>query len=218
MKLPFTPEEFLKVFEIYNQTVFPMQVVLYLLALFIIYLSINKKKWSNKAISTVLSILWLWMGLVYHILFFTSINKVAYFFGILFILQGGLFLWNGVYHDKLEFKLTKSINGFVGVVLMAFALIIYPVIGYYLGHQYPASPTFGLPCPTTIFTFGMLLTLQDKYSKMIYVIPFIWAVIGSSAALSLGIKEDISLMVSGLIVITVLIIKNRKSAHKHKNS
>lgn len=216
MKLPFTSEEFLEIFEIYNLTVYPMQIFLYILALLIIYLSVKKKPWSDKAIAAMLSILWLWMGIVYHIIFFTAINKVAYSFGILFILQAGLFLWNGVYQNKLEFKLTKNMNGFAAIVLMAFALIIYPIIGYYLGHQYPKSPTFGLPCPTTIFTFGMLLTLRSEYPKRILVIPFIWSIIGFSAALFLSIKEDISLLVSAFIVIIILITSNQKLTHKHK--
>jgi hypothetical protein len=210
MKLPFTTEEFLKVFETYNQAVFPMQLILYLLALLIIYLCIKKKSWSDKTISAMLSFLWLWMGMVYHIIFFTAINKVAYFFGTLFILQGGLFLWKGVFQNKLKFNFTKNMYGLVGIVLMVFALIIYPIIGYAFGHVYPVSPTFGLPCPTTLFTFGMLLLLNGKYPKLILIIPFIWAIIGFSAALSLGIKEDISLLISAIIVLGLLIGRNRK--------
>lgn len=216
MKLPFTSEEFLKVFEAYNQAVFPIQLILYLLALQIIYLCVKKENWSDKAISVMLSSLWIWMGIVYHIIFFTAINKAAYFFGALFILQGSLFLWKGVYQNKLKFNLTKNIYGFAGMALMVFALIIYPTIGYALGHIYPSSPTFGLPCPTTIFTFGMLLILNGKYPKVILIIPFIWAIIGFSAALSLGIKEDISLLVSAIITLLMLIRRNRKLTHKIK--
>ncbi|WP_414541485.1 DUF6064 family protein [Nostoc sp. CCY0012] len=29
---------------------------------------------------------------------------------------------------------------------------MYPLIGYALGRIFPTSPTFGVPCPTTIFT------------------------------------------------------------------
>ena len=210
MKLPFTTEEFLKVFETYNQAVFPMQLILYLLAILMIYLCVKKKSWSDKTISAMLSFLWLWMGMVYHIIFFTAINKAAYFFGALFILQGGLFIWKGVVQNKLKFNFTKNMYGLVGIVLMVFALIIYPIIGYAFGHVYPVSPTFGLPCPTTLFTFGMLLLLNGKYPKLILIIPFIWAIIGFSAALSLGIKEDISLLISAIIVLGLLIGRNRK--------
>ncbi len=108
MKLPFTSEEFLNVFADYNQTVFPMQVVLFLLALAAIYMLFKKAIWADMAITSILAFFWIWMGLVYHILFFSSINKAAYLFGTLFIVEGGLFLWNGVYRKKLSFHFTSE--------------------------------------------------------------------------------------------------------------
>ncbi len=209
MKLPFTSEEFLKVFADYNQSVFPMQIFLFLLALVAIYLSLKKKRWSDKGIVSILSFLWIWMGIVYHILFFSSINKAAYFFGTIFIVEGGLFLWNGVYRNKLSFHLTKNVNGIAGMVLIVFALLMYPVLSYWLGHVYPTNPTFGLPCPTTIFTFGIFLLAKKKLPFILFTIPFIWAFIGFSAAFSLGIMEDISLLISALTTLGLL-LKGRK--------
>jgi hypothetical protein len=46
----------------------------------------------------------------------------------------------------------------LGVALIAYAVVIYNALGYVLGHSWPNLPVFGVaPCPTTIFTFGMLL-------------------------------------------------------------
>lgn len=209
MRLPFTFEEFLDVFENYNQSVYPMQIVLYLLAAIAIYSSIKKRNWSDQTISGILSFFWLWMGILYHFIYFASINNTAYFFGGLFVIQGILFLWKGVYQNQLSFRLKKNTNGFIAMALLLFALIVYPAISYALGHVYPETPTFGLPCPTTIFTFGMFLLLDKKYPKIILIVPFIWAIIGFSAAFSLGIKEDISLFIGALITSTLLFLKNK---------
>jgi len=133
MKLPFTSEEFLTVFENYNEAVFPMQI-LYLLAALAIYLSARKEAWADKVISGILSFFWLWMGIAYHMAFFTTINTAAYFFGALFILQGGFFLWRGVFQNKLTFQIKKDMYGLVGIVLMVFALIIYPTVSFFVGH------------------------------------------------------------------------------------
>lgn len=43
-----------------------------------------------------------------------------------------------------------------GIALIADALVLYPVWSAYSGHSYPETATFGLPCPTTIFTIGVL--------------------------------------------------------------
>ena len=87
MNPPFTLEQFLGVFKNYNQAVFPMQIVFYLVSGVAIYLVIKPNSKSDKIISFILSSLWLWMGVVYHILFFTEINKAAYVFGGFFIIQ-----------------------------------------------------------------------------------------------------------------------------------
>jgi hypothetical protein len=214
MELPFTFEEFLTVFETYNLSVFPMQVVFYLFAALAIFLSWRKRRWSDKGVAGILSIFWLWMGIVYHILLFATINTAAYIFGGLFIIQAGLFLWTGVYHNKLRFSLAHNIVGFAGMFLMIFALIIYPALSYSLRNVYPFSPTFGLPCPTTIFTFGIFLLLDEKYTRVILIIPFLWSLIGLSAALALGIEEDISLLVSALLTIGLLMLKHRKNVRQ----
>ncbi len=157
MKIPFSTDQFIEVFREYNLGVFPMQIVFYLLGIAVIYLAVKPNTISDKFICGVLTFFWLWMGIVYHILYFAEINKAAYLFSIAFIVQGILFMIFGVFNSKISFKFQSDRYGITGISLIVFALFIYPIIGYFLGHVYPSSPTFGLPCPTTIFTFGLLL-------------------------------------------------------------
>ncbi len=216
MKTPFNLNQFLAVFKNYNETIFPLQIVFNLAAIFIIYFAFKPNHLSGRIISGVISFLWLWMGIVYHIIFFTSINKAAFLFGALFILQGILFLFFGVFNNRYSFEFNKDKFGIVGICLMLFALVIYPLLGYTLGHQYPSSPTFGLPCPTTIFTFGLLLINSKKVPNTIFIIPIIWSVIGSIAVFQFGMIEDIGLIIGCLIAYTLsqkrnkIFIKNEK--------
>lgn len=216
MKPPFTLQQFLEVFKNYNLAVFPMQIVLYLISAVTIYLVIKPNPKSDKIISTILSFLWLWMGVVYHIIFFTTINKAAYLFGGLFIIQGILFLVFGVSQNKFSFNFKKDKYGVTGIILIVISLIIYPVLGYFLGHIYPSSPNFGLPCPTTIFTFGLLLMNIKKCPIAIIIIPFVWSVIGFVAAFQFGILEDTGLIVTSLITACLLIYRNRILSVKEK--
>lgn len=210
MKTPFTVEQFFDVFNNYNEAVFPMQAVFYLLSLFVVYLIIKPKSGTEKIVSGVLALLWLWMGIVYHLVFFTAVNNAAYLFGAMFVLQGILFLVTGVFQSKLSFKFRFDIYGISGIALIIFALVFYPMLGNYLGHVYPSSPTFGLPCPTTIFTFGILLMSDRKCPAVIMVIPFLWSVIGFFAAFSFGVIEDTGLLIAGLLTLTLLLVKNKK--------
>lgn len=153
MKLPFTFEQFLSVFADYNVSVFPMQIVLNVLAVGAVVLILANKGTSGKMISSFLAFLWLWTGLVYHILFFTEINKAAFGFGSLFIIQALLFFLYGTVKGKLQFSYRTDLYGITGFVFIVYALILYPVLGYFQGHIYPAAPTFGAPCPAVIFKY-----------------------------------------------------------------
>jgi hypothetical protein len=209
--MPFTINDFLNVFKEYNTTVFPFQIVLFVSAIYIIYLTFSIQKYANRIISTILSFYWLWIGIVYHILFFTKINPAAYVFGIIFILQRILFFKLGFVDKKMEFEFTKNRKAYIGVLFVLYALIIYPVFGYIGGHMYPESPTFGLPCPTVIYTFGILLWVKNKIPVYILVIPFIWSIIGISAAINLGIKEDFGLIVAGLTGSGIIVSESIKA-------
>jgi hypothetical protein len=153
------------------------------------------------------------MGIVYHLIFFSAINKAAYIFGALFIIQGILFFIWGVFKGELSFDYRKTNYNNAGILIILYALIIYPVLGYNLGHAYPYSPTFGLPCPTTIFTFGILLFSNKKIPVYILIIPLLWSVVGFTAALTLTIYEDIGLLIAGLTTFTFLLISNREKLY-----
>lgn len=209
MKAPFSVEQFLEVFRNYNESIFPIQVLLYLLGQLVIFLAIKPGFKSDRIINGILAFLWLWMGIVYHLIFFTTINKGAFVFGAAFIGQGILFMMLGVLKDRLTFKFRFDRYGITGIILIIFALIVYPMIGYVLDHRYPWSPTFGLPCPTTIFTFGLLMFTDKKCPVAILVIPFIWSIIGFTAAFHFGIVEDTGLLVSGLLSLSMLIFRYR---------
>ncbi|MBK6542389.1 MAG: hypothetical protein IPG10_14140 [Flavobacteriales bacterium] len=145
MELPFTVDQFMAVFAAYNVAVWPAQILLYAVALLAVLLPFSKVA-RDGWIATVLGFLWLWMGIAYHWLHFASINKAAYAFGALFVLQGLLFLFAGQ-RGQLLFQRPNGLRGVLGIALLLYALIIYPMLGAAMGHVYPNAPSFGLPCP-----------------------------------------------------------------------
>jgi hypothetical protein len=211
MNIPFSIEQFLGVFEKYNLAIWPMQIIAYILGIAALLLAIGKTKLSDRIICAVLVFFWLWMGIAYHIMYFSKINKAAFAFGVLFIIQGILFLIIGLYKTHLSFKFKLNTFSLIGSLFILYAMVIYPILGYFLGHGYPKSPGFGVaPCPTTIFTFGLLLWTDKKVAKYILVIPFIWSIIGFSAVIAFGMREDIGLLITALLGTIAIIFKDRK--------
>lgn len=203
INLPFTQEQFFQVFKEYNQAVWPVQILFYLFALACIYLSIKKIPRSNTLISVVLGFFWIWMGTMYHMLYFSEINPAAKIFGVVFILEGLLIFWLIGNRAQVRFHFQWSTRSTVGACLMLYALVLYPLIGYALGHRYPTAPTFGVPCPTTIFTFGLLLWSQKRVPVALYVIPVLWSLVGLSAAIALQMYEDVGLIVAAVVFLLV---------------
>jgi hypothetical protein len=213
--MPFTIDEFLNVFEKYNLSVWPMQFILNLLAIVAFYFLVIARRHKSYIINSVLVFLWLWMGLVYHLMFFSVINKAAYIFGSLFIIQSFLFAFYGLIKSKnIKYQFRLDIRGILGLLFILYALIIYPVLANYFGHVYPKTPTFGLPCPTVIFTFGILLFSVNRIPWIVILIPFLWSLIGFSATLNLTIKEDFGLVIAGILGTTMLLFFKRKTIIK----
>jgi hypothetical protein len=204
MKIPFTYNEFLGVFERYNQDVWPSQLILFALAVVALVAIYRNDTRGRQVLFAVLSLLWAWMGLVYHITYFSAINKAAYGFGLLFLIQSFVFVYAGIIRDKLSFDIRFDVYTIIGMTFVAYALVGYPLVGILLGHTYPKSPTFGVPCPTTIFTFGVLMCSSQRISVFVLLIPFLWSIVGFSAAFHLAIYEDIGLILSGIVSTVVL--------------
>ena len=194
--LPFSSAEFLHVFERYNNAVWPAQVLIYLAGLIATAVAVQPRRIGRKLISFILAALWLWMGVVYHWIFFSAINKAALLFGALFVVQSLIFFLAGLSNSSLTFEFRSRAPRVFGAVLVTYALVGYPIIGITFGHAYPAAPTFGVPCPTTIFTFGLLLAAGIRVRFYVLIIPILWSVIGLSATIYLGMYEDLGLVVS----------------------
>ena len=211
MRIPFTIDQFLDVFRRYNEAVWPAQWVLVLLAAATVVAALRMRR-PTRIPLLLLSVLWLWMGIVYHFVFFRSINPAAALFGALFVIQAALLMWLVSRKPVRHFTLRRESAGVLGVSMIIFALIIYPLLGSILGHRYPYAPTFGLPCPTTVFTFGLLLLARPAVPRSAFIIPVLWSAVATSAALQLGMVEDLSLPVVAIIASVVALQVHRPVA------
>ena len=198
MQLPFTVAQFYGVFREYNTALWPAQAALLALALAALVLVAWRRPASGRVVSAILAFLWAWLALAYHVAFFAAINPLAYAFAALSLLGATAFAWQGVGHGRLRFRLAADARTALGVALIAYALLVYPAWSVLAGHRYPALPTFGLPCPTTIYTIGLLAFAQRPQPRGPLVVPVLWSFIGGQAALLLDVPQDLGLFVAGV--------------------
>ena len=209
MKTPFSTEQFISVFEKYNTALYPAQFIILALGIIAIIFLHSKSIFKNIFISGFLGLLWLWIGVVYYLCFFTVINIAAYIFGGLFIIQGLIFLYEAIYRTNLTFDFDGKVRNYFGYFFILFGLILYPIIGYSIEHDFSKVISLGLPCPTVILTFGFLMITNKSLHIYILIIPTIWALIGFIAVLNFGIYQDIMLLVSAIVAGIWLLMRKK---------
>ncbi len=196
MTLPFTHEQFFDVLAAYNRSLWPFVLALWIASGFACAWLMSASGRSHaRWISGLLVVHWAWSAIAYHAAFFTRINPAAWLFAVLFLAQAALFVWFGVMKRNLSFESSRTAWTRVGWFLMLYALL-YPVITIVEHGSVVRAPTFAVPCPTTIFTAGLLL-LAPSRPRSLTIVPIIWSVVGGSAAFLLGVSADYALPVAG---------------------
>jgi uncharacterized protein DUF6064 len=195
MQLPFTREQFFDLFSAYNQALWPAAVTLWIASALVSMLLLSPRRPSDRWIIALLAAHWAWSAVAYHVVFFTRINPAAWMFAALFFLQAGLLFWVGVVQRSLAFAPWRDRWAVVGWLVIVYSLV-YPGVNALQHFRLARIPTFGVPCPTTIFTVGMLM-LAEPRSPRLSIIPIIWSAIGGSAALLLSVPADYMLPLAG---------------------
>jgi hypothetical protein len=211
MQLPFTKEQFFDLFVAYNGALWPALVALWTVSVVASVLLFSSRRPPDRWISALLAAHWMWSALAYHVAFFTQINAAAWAFAALFLLQGALFFWWGVVRGRLSFAPWRNAWAPVAWVLIAYSLL-YPGINAVQHFSISRIPAFGVPCPTTIFTAGVLM-LATPRSWRLSIIPVMWSVIGGSAANLLGVRADYALPIAG-IALAIFSLQRRSDAKR----
>lgn len=204
---PFTAAQFFMVFADYNAAIWPLQIVAYGLGVVAVIALWLRGALAKRVIFSALALLWAINGIGYHFVFFAEINPLATAFAAFFVLQSILFAASVLIPNDLRFDVGLNFRAAAGLLFIVYALLIYGLLGYWAGHGWMAGPMFGVaPCPTTIFTIGMLLMARGRWVAWLSIIPFLWSLVGLAAALQLGIIEDFGLPIAGLSLAIVLAI------------
>lgn len=208
--MPFTEAEFFEVFRLYNDAIWPLPVLAYLPGFVALFLLCAGTRAATLAIAFILAAMWAVNAVGYHWMFFSRVNPLATVFAAVFLLQSALLAALPLLDARFRFRLRRQAGSLLGLALAVFALAVYPLWGWAAGHVYPAVPVFGVaPCPTAIFTIGLLLCGTWRTARWLLPIPGLWAGIGGSAAVLLGVPQDLSLVAALVVLVFVAIARWR---------
>lgn len=162
----------------YNQSIFPLQLIIMLAALVLtLYLFRKPGEKVNIAIKIFLSICNLWIGIMFFIVFGNGFpSPMKYFQSFLFVMIGLLFAID-IFTKKTSFTIPPK--GFTRTTTIVFLIItfLYPVFGMLFGRsQFQLICPGTLPCPTTAFALALLSASLPNVNKVVYTLLLIWAI------------------------------------------
>jgi hypothetical protein len=196
--LLFSPRTYYRLFELYNQAVWPAHILTLALGLAIVVL------WQHsRAISIILAACWLWVAWAYLLTRYDTINWAARYFALGFVVQALLLVRGGVVRQGLVLRPRTDALGATGLAILVFALIAQPLLGPLLGRNWLAAEVFGLaPDPTVVGTLGVLLAARQPLWGLL-VIPCIWCAI--SGAMLWTMQSPDAPLIPGVAVLVLLL-------------
>jgi hypothetical protein len=206
--LSFSVNELYRMYAAYNGALGVWQFIMYVPMIVLAGFAFVGKERMNAWISLFLGALWIWVGVVFHFLFYSDILAAANYYSLGFVLQGLLIIWEGIKEKNLWFGYRGGYCAVTGLLFVLYALIGYPLIGMWLGQEYPRLAVLLFPVPVTIFTFGMLLWTYKRVPEYLLIIPIVWSIVGTTLA-TLGLYQDLGLLASGVISAVMIHRHNR---------
>jgi hypothetical protein len=207
MTLPFSADAFFDLFAAYNGKLWPAAVLLWIGSAWAFLMLLRGRASLSRFPAVLLVLQWMWTAVAYHWLFFTRINPAAWAFGIMFLFEAVL-LARYAMRRPLQFARMNSTRGAIAAGIIGYALA-YPALAAAGGHVYPRVPTFGVPCPTTILTIGFLLAVRPALPRMTAVVPILWAAIGGSASVLLGVWADLMMPVAAAALLVDVWVRTK---------
>jgi hypothetical protein len=199
MSLPFSERDFLTVFAAYNETLWPAVLISWGLAV-VLLVGLARGSARPGWVLTLAAFLWGWSGIAYHAAFFTAINPAAWIFAMLFVVEAAGLASLVVSRWPVTFALGHTLRGKIAAGLLVYA-VLYPILVWLSGTEFPRAPVFAVPCPTVLFTAGILLAATPAVPRWLYVAPVLWAIIGGSAAFLLGVTPDLMLLAAAVALV-----------------
>ena len=203
--------EFWKIMESYGAIIWPIQFILYFIALLMIaWLIIKPGNVQNVILKIYLAIVFAWNSLFFYLLYAKGMagnSMGSYFNGFMFLLVSILFIFD-IFKNEMVFILPKK--GWPNLVTYTLITLVflYPLLGIISGYNLSSLIMPGAyPCPTTAFAILVLIHGLPKINKVIFVILLFCAIPFTPfmQIAQYGVYEDIILFVSGIYGLIMLI-------------
>jgi hypothetical protein len=189
----------------YNEATWPVQVVMIVAALYLTVRVFAKPGPKTDAwMKALLAFAFAWNGTVFFLVFVK--NPISMAIGTpLFVVVSVLFVVD-IFAKKTRFRFPEGgwMRGFT-IVWMLLALL-YPLIGWPLGHVYPQVLLPLFPCPLTVFATALVAAAAPNVDRKLFIALLPWGLLGLPKCFgALDCYEDCALFAAGVYGLIVLV-------------
>ena len=198
--VPVTREVYLRLFERFNEAVWPTQFAALALGIVLLIRFWTGYRRYNRLL---LAGAFVWVGWRFQIELYANLNWAAEYAGWAFVGQGLLLLISEL-TGVLEAK-TDRWQDEIGRWIMAFSMFGFPVILVAFGHSWRGLQMFAeMPDPTAMVALGFVLTIDGRRWHLV-VVPVLWSLFSGLTSLALGLSWGGVPIAVAALTVTVLV-------------
>ena len=207
--LLFAPRVYYRLIELHNEALWPLQVAALALGLLLLFATLRGGAAASRMAFAILGALWMWIAWSYLWERYATINWAVAYAAPLFAAQGLALLWCGAIRDKLGLNRVMGLISVATTVLLATAVIAYPLLAPLAGRPWTAAETFGIfPEPTALATLAVLAGVS-RGGPLLMIIPLLWCALASQVLWLLGSPDFFVLAAAALAAVLLGVMRRR---------
>lgn len=208
--LLFSQRAYWRLFELHNETLWPLPIVTLAAGAAILALAIARPR-HGRIICILLAILWAWVAWSFLWQRYATINWAAAYVAPVFGLEALLLVLLGGLGNRFSFD-QRGPRRAAGLLLITLALVGYPLLAPLLGRPLHAAEIFGIaPDPMAVATLGMLVLARGRLAAILFPIPVLWCCASAATLRAMGDPQAWAPLVAVLLSIAAClpITRNR---------
>ncbi len=188
--LLFSPRTYHRLFELYNQAIWPAQAAGLAIGVAIVWLLVAGHSRRDRLVAGLLAACWLWVAWVFLYQRYAQINWVAPWFAAAFALQALLFASLGVLAGRIAFKTPRDLRSRLAIALTAIVVAGYPWLAPLAGRSWTTVEVFGVaPDPTAIATAAAMALVRGPVRWLLLAIPLLACAIAALTQWAMNAPE-----------------------------
>jgi hypothetical protein len=175
--LMFAPRTYNRLFELYNTEIWPLQIVAIAAGFAILWLVWRGVR--GRIVAAVLATAWVFVAWAYHLERYATINTAAPYYAVGFAAEALLLAWCSIRRDGFPFGVLPAPIKWIGIVLLAAGVALYPLLAPLFGRPWTQAEIFGIaPDATAATTIGALLLTKTRIASRL-ALPLLWCAISA---------------------------------------